>query len=180
LSDPTATEWLLEDVPDNNYLFTFSAVYTQGEAYYDGSVEVCVWTPNPPRNLTGALTGSGEVTLHWQRPQDNNLHDLTGYKVYRDSAEVAEIDNPATLSWVDGGVSAGSRVYTVTALWGNLESEPSNAVTSTCSLWPATPCRSAPRWWAARQTRSSRHEGALRSGTPARVRWKFITSLGKR
>jgi len=129
LSDPTATEWLLEDVPDNNYLFTFSAVYTQGEAYYDGSVEVCVWTPNPPRNLTGALTGSGEVTLHWQRPQDNNLHDLTGYKVYRDSAEVAEIDNPATLSWVDGGVSAGSRVYTVTALWGNLESEPSNAVT---------------------------------------------------
>ncbi|MFC1898576.1 carboxypeptidase regulatory-like domain-containing protein, partial [Candidatus Cloacimonadota bacterium] len=75
----------------------------------------------PPTNL-GYQFSNPNVVLTWTAPEGTGL---TGYNVYRDDAEIANITS--TL-YIDPNLSTGTYTYYVTALYGTYESIPSNEV----------------------------------------------------
>ncbi len=66
-----------------------------------------------------------------------NSRELTGYRIYRNEVQIAEITNPATLEYLDGnGLDAGDYEYYVTAVYSDPAgvSEPSNLENVTITL----------------------------------------------
>lgn len=62
---------------------------------------------------------------------------LTGFKVYRNSSEVANISDPAIYTWTDVQPTPGDYEYYVTAIYdGTTESIPSNSVNIAALDWP--------------------------------------------
>jgi outer membrane protein assembly factor BamB len=76
----------------------------------------------PPQNLTYVISG-GYVVLNWDAP--NTRRELLGYKVYRDSTEIAYIEDPTITTFSDPIPGPGTYEYGVTALYDEGESEPS-------------------------------------------------------
>jgi len=66
------------------------------------------------------------VELNWIMPRYHR--SLSGYRVYRDGVICAELCDPAQLQYVDSINSSGTYVYCVTAMYGLLESTPSEEV----------------------------------------------------
>ncbi len=64
-------------------------------------------------------------------PQEPATRELFGYKVYRDGALIATLNNPATLSYDDPGLAIGTYSYTVTAYYTTGESVPAGPVSVT-------------------------------------------------
>ncbi len=63
--------------------------------------------------------------------------DLTGFKVYRNSFEVANITDPSTCTWTDVQPAQDDYEYYVTAIYNSTnESIPSNTVNITATEWP--------------------------------------------
>jgi flagellar hook assembly protein FlgD len=56
----------------------------------------------------------------------DNTRDITGYKVYRDGVEIAEITDPAILTYTDLALATGDYDYYITAIYDIGESLPSN------------------------------------------------------
>ncbi len=65
-----------------------------------------------------------------QTPEPTNRNrDLDGYKVYRDGQQIAFVEDPFTLDYIDEGLEPGTYTYYATAVYngGNNESNPSNS-----------------------------------------------------
>jgi len=75
--------------------------------------------PQNDQFATGTLASTGTSR------QDR---DVTAYKVYRNEVFVAEVAG-TVLTYTDTNVAGGLQTYTVTAMYGTNESEPSNAAT---------------------------------------------------
>jgi hypothetical protein len=121
-----------------------------------------------PVNLS-ATAVSNDVTLEWEMPEDNNrqileprrvalntntvrqqspernenidsvTRSLTGFKIYRNGSEIAEITDPGTMTYFDEFLNAGDHSYYVTAVYdGTNESLPSNTEEITIILVPPT------------------------------------------
>ena len=70
---------------------------------------------------------------------DSITRSLTGFKVYRNGAEITEITNPATMTYFDEFLNAGNYSYYVTAVYDGMnESLPSNTEEITIILVPPT------------------------------------------
>lgn len=71
-------------------------------------------------------------------PATSNSRSLAGYYVYRDGAEIADIDDPAVLSWLDESLDAGTYEYTIEAYYINPPgiSEPTDPVSAVIVLNP--------------------------------------------
>jgi len=92
----------------------------------------------PTDNLNRAnLNTTGKVSFYNQRnrktkkqqeePQTDSNRALTGFKVYRNNAMIAQIDDPAIMTYFDEFLNAGEYSYFVTAVYdGQQESVPSN------------------------------------------------------
>lgn len=87
-------------------------------------------TTRPPVELEAKqLAGLNAVTLYWNIPLAG-ADGVTGYNLYRDNVKVN--DAPLTaLSCIDNEVADGGHSYHVTALYGDVESEASQAVALT-------------------------------------------------
>lgn len=72
---------------------------------------------DPPTNLVAQVAGT-DVTLNWDAPPPT---DLTGYKIYRDEAFLAEVSLTPT-NYVDVSVPSGTHIYGVSAVYTNGES----------------------------------------------------------
>jgi len=72
---------------------------------------------DPPTNLVAQVAGT-DVTLSWNAPPPT---DLTGYKIYRDEAFLAEVSLTPT-NYVDVSVPSGTHIYGVSAVYTNGES----------------------------------------------------------
>jgi photosystem II stability/assembly factor-like uncharacterized protein len=59
---------------------------------------------------------------------------LTGYKVMRDGAEIATIDDFSTTTYTDSGLDAGTYEYTIIAVYDEGNAPASNAVIATVAL----------------------------------------------
>ncbi|MBT4576705.1 MAG: T9SS type A sorting domain-containing protein [Candidatus Cloacimonetes bacterium] len=70
--------------------------------------------------------------------QTSSSRSLAGYYVYRDGAEIADIDDPAILSWIDESLDAGTYEYTIEAYYIDPSgiSEPTDPVSATVILNP--------------------------------------------
>lgn len=81
--------------------------------------------------------GVGDVTVRWQPPQSDGGTQISGYRIYREGALVAEVD-AGQVSFVDGGRSplSGHR-YRVTAVNAVAEGAPSDEACSAAGPWPA-------------------------------------------
>ena len=110
-------------VPDGEYQYTLELYWTTGHF----STRTKNMFKNieclPPLSLT-AILQNGNVHLSWMVPEDYYQY-VTNYKVYRDD-EFLSISND--LSFIDSDVTIGIYSYYVTAMYNELESEPSNLV----------------------------------------------------
>ena len=84
--------------------------------------------PYPPEELTYTARGNF-VSLNWRAPYPGNLRALQGYNVYRDGEQLNTNLIPDKV-YYDTSVENGvSYTYYLTAVYSQLESEPSNTVT---------------------------------------------------
>ena len=82
---------------------------------------------NPPLNLTAAVEYANHVLLSWDEPEIEDLTP-TGYNVYRND-ELMNIEPIRDArAYTDIVPQNGAYTYTTTALYGTLESAPSNAI----------------------------------------------------
>ena len=65
-------------------------------------------------------------TKRYEKPTSDNRRELMGYKVYRDGVEIAEINDPTILTYIDLALAAGTYEYYVTAIHDSGESLPSD------------------------------------------------------
>lgn len=76
-----------------------------------------------PQNLSATVNGNN-VQLSWQAPPQKNL---TSYKIYRNESAIATV--PATqTNYLDSGLSPGTHIYAVSAVYTNGESPRSSPV----------------------------------------------------
>ncbi len=140
ISDPSALSYLDADLANGAYDYEVSAIYTSGESQRSNLVTAMIEVLYPPQNLAADID-QDEVTLSWQQPsvQGGLTRSLLGYKVYRDGAEIANISNPTTLSYLDADLANGAYDYEVSAVYTTGESQRSNLVTATVEvLYPPT------------------------------------------
>ncbi len=62
-------------------------------------------------------SGKGNVTNTVYTAAPAQTRALKGYKIYRDGTQIAEINNPETLTYTDNGVANGSHNYCVEAVY---------------------------------------------------------------
>ncbi|MBT5420436.1 MAG: T9SS type A sorting domain-containing protein, partial [Candidatus Cloacimonetes bacterium] len=92
-------------------------------------------------------TGEARINLNSSKSQMNRIgfeeansveettRSLTGFKVYRNSVEIAQIYNTSQTTFYDNGLDAGDYSYYVTATYdGEIESLPSNIVEISVTL----------------------------------------------
>jgi uncharacterized membrane protein len=84
-----------------------------------------------PANLTAnvSVPDRNKATLTWEAPEIPESSDkiLTGYLVYRDNAEIAQV-NPDVLTYTDENIPVGYHEYTVKGIYGAQQSRTSNTV----------------------------------------------------
>ena len=83
---------------------------------------------NSPQDLTAEVS-LNTVHLNWSMPAVFLNRSLAGYRVYRDSVAIADISNPEMLDYIDQITESDTLSYWVVALYGEIETAPSNAVT---------------------------------------------------
>ncbi len=120
-----------------------------------------------PENLTSTISAN-DVTLQWDIPiartlqisheeintgrkkvensekieiieKNNRSRSLSGFKVYRNDDEIAQINDPGLLTYDDTGLNGGNYSYYITALYDDsYESDPSNIEQVNIVLYPPT------------------------------------------
>ncbi|MBW6514912.1 MAG: T9SS type A sorting domain-containing protein, partial [Candidatus Syntrophosphaera sp.] len=78
-----------------------------------------------PVNLSAQQSGAN-VYLSWEMPVYDR--SLSGYRVYRNGCAYSQIGDPAHLTFRDHITQSDTLSYHVVALYGNVESPPSNEV----------------------------------------------------
>ena len=113
-----------------SYLYSVSAVNTQGEGPRSEDVSVVPGiVPSPPLNLTIAY-GEGYVNLTWEKPLNCGGGRIWEYRIYCNGKLMAKV-YPASgglLYYNYTPLTSGAYVYYVTAVNAIGESEPSNEV----------------------------------------------------
>ncbi|MDO9576805.1 MAG: FlgD immunoglobulin-like domain containing protein, partial [Candidatus Cloacimonadales bacterium] len=120
-----------EDIPDSHTVyFELEAV---GSDTWLSNFSIEAFAPMfPPENLTSEIQNINDIILSWDQPSGAGLtRDLTGYKVYKNGSEIAEITDLSTLTYTDVELVAGVYEYYITALFHVGESDPSNIETVT-------------------------------------------------
>jgi len=122
------------------YIAGVSAVYDEGESDIIEVDFTCPFGPyfDPPTNTEVTVVDYNDVELTWEAPGGDNLRSLSGYKIYQDGAEIAEITNSAILIYTDECLDAGTYEYTITAIYTYPpgESDPTAPVTAEIVLNP--------------------------------------------
>lgn len=92
----------------------------------DGDAPVEVYPA--PRNLTADVTGV-DVELNWEAPAEvANSANLTGYTLYRNNVQLAQVASNVT-SYSDEGLAYATYAYKVVANYNAVDSVPTSIVT---------------------------------------------------
>jgi len=80
--------------------------------------------------LSGKAQGPNRVELHWTDVSDNGRNADTGFKIYRDYAEIATVSGVSTTSYVDNSAKCGVTYrYQVRSYNSSGQSDPTNTIT---------------------------------------------------
>src|SRR5258705_165147 len=114
VATPATTSYADTGLSVGTYSYTVAARDAAGNISADStSVSITLadtTTPTTPAGLTAAAAGSTGANLSWSASTDNV--GVTGYIVRRNGVQVA---TPATTSYADTGLSAGTSSYTAAA-----------------------------------------------------------------
>jgi len=87
--------------------------------------------------LSGIAQGPNRVELHWTDISDNGRNADTGFKIYRDYAEIATVSSISAISYVDNGAKCGVTYrYQVRSYNSSGQSDPTNTVMLTTPTNP--------------------------------------------
>jgi len=114
------------DVLDGTYMYSVTAVYTGGfESEHCLASTPTIIAP-APENLTAEIINHNDIYLMWDSPnlairskQSNRSFET--YRIYRDGSMINETMD---LTYTDVGVQDGEYIYSVTAVYTDIESEP--------------------------------------------------------
>jgi hypothetical protein len=123
ITDPGTMTYYDEFLNAGDYSYYVTAVYDGMNESLPSNTEEITIILAPPTQLS-ALSQPPDIVLDWVAPEEGR--NLTGYRVYRDGEEVAEVID---VTYTDENVPNGNYTYYVTAVYGSYESEPSNEVT---------------------------------------------------
>ncbi|MDD3052321.1 MAG: FG-GAP-like repeat-containing protein, partial [Candidatus Cloacimonetes bacterium] len=133
------SSWIVEC-----YLWQTNTLYNEELAYmiingcnnyHDGAYE----NPNqsvffPPSSVTVQVENYNDVNLDWEMLEISDL--LTGYNVYLNDELISAIDDIENNSYSCLNLAEGNYIYYVTAVYGEVESLPSEEVSVSISLLP--------------------------------------------
>jgi uncharacterized repeat protein (TIGR01451 family) len=87
--------------------------------------------------LSGSATGTNSVALQWTDVGDNGRNADTGFKIYRDSSEIATVTGATATSYVDNSAKCGVTYrYEVRSYNASGQSDPANTVSVTTPTNP--------------------------------------------
>ncbi|MCD4828112.1 MAG: hypothetical protein K8R90_01605, partial [Candidatus Cloacimonetes bacterium] len=125
ISDPAQLTWSDINLPNGTYDYSVKAFYTTGISPASNIAQAVIdYNPvlDAPTGLSAVIVNGNDVDLSWTAPASTQ----SGYKVYRDGVEIAELFDPYTTTYTDTGLPNGVYGYTVTAIYYEGESAPSN------------------------------------------------------
>jgi hypothetical protein len=122
ITDPGTMTYYDEFLNAGDYSYYVTAVYDGMNESLPSNTEEITITLAPPTQLS-ASSQPPDIVLDWVAPDEGR--NLTGYRVYRDGVEIAEV---TSVTYTDENVPTGNYTYYVTAVYGLYESEPSNEV----------------------------------------------------
>ncbi|MCD4827906.1 MAG: C10 family peptidase, partial [Candidatus Cloacimonetes bacterium] len=123
--NPTTLQYADDDMPTGTYAYHVSAIYSTGYSELSNVAVAAIGVPWPPSGLTAQVQNLDDVFLDWTAPPQTS-ETLTGYKIYRESSLVHEVTDTTSTSWTETDLPNGTHSYNVTAIYGAVESEPSN------------------------------------------------------
>jgi len=124
IENPEATSYSDPGLAEGVYYYEVSALYNAGESARSNTAMLAVGVPEPPANFQAVVNGS-TVNLSWG--QVSQVEYLTGFKVFRNGAVIANITDPLQLSYSDTNLRNGQYSYYVHAVYTDAES--GNSVT---------------------------------------------------
>ncbi len=122
INDPNTMEFLDEFLPAGDFEYFVRAEYDDGILSDPSNIADVTITLSVPTDLQ-ATVNDDDVELNWTAPTDSR--SLTGYRVYRDDAEIAVITET---TYTDENLSVGNYTYFVKAEYGPYLSGASNEV----------------------------------------------------
>jgi len=141
VSDFGELSYLDEDLENGVYSYFVTAVYDTGESSATETVTETIEVLYPPTGLSAEVIDDINVELNWTGPATSGGLDRSflGYKVYRDEVEIAQINDPEILTYLNEDLANGVYDYYITAIYDSGESESSNTATETIEvLYPPT------------------------------------------
>ncbi|MDD3097391.1 MAG: C10 family peptidase, partial [Candidatus Cloacimonetes bacterium] len=128
--------WEYHEYPVSPGIHEFRWTYSKDGAsvYYSD----CAWvdavtfpegtTPlGAPLNLGGQTVNGNDINLNWELP-DPPSPGLTGFRIYRNNAEIAQFANPTMTAYSDPNLPNGEYSYYLRALYSSGVSNPSNVL----------------------------------------------------
>lgn len=169
-----------------------STTYSYKVAAYDAATNVSaqstaktistpdVTAPSTPTNLTATAASPSRINLSWSASTDTGGSGLAGYRVYRGGSLIA---SPATSSYSDTNLAAGTAYsYTVRA-YDNATNTSGPSNTANATTWPAVAASlSTTTWkWIKRGTNSPNIDppvvctGSGGSGSGYTYAWQWVS-----
>ncbi len=125
VSGQTTLQYAENDLPEGTYEYRVSAIYSSGYSELSNVAVAAIGVPWPPSGLTAQVQNFDEVFLDWTAPPQT-METLTGYKIYRNQSLVHELTDATNTSYTEVDLPNGTHEYQVTAIYGEIESGPSN------------------------------------------------------
>jgi len=124
------------NLPNGTYSYYVTATYDSGTSLPTAAVSVLVEVYYPATGLSASVNAD-DVTLSWTAAVTaGGLRDITGYRIYRDGAELAYVN---TTTYQDLNLANGSYQYYVVAVYSTGNAAPSNTATAFVEVaYPAT------------------------------------------
>jgi len=128
-NEVTTTTFTDDDIQiGEEYTYSVSAQYVQGESAISNVTQPIIPQLNPPHSLVVEKIGL-TVELNWQAPATvNNIGIFEHYNIYRNDTLIISDNVITTTTFIDDDIQlGGSYIYAVTAQYTQAESEPTNA-----------------------------------------------------
>jgi hypothetical protein len=124
---PHTTYYQDSNLTNGYYEYYIKAMYGNSVSNPSNVSDILVEVLYPPQNLTGTIFNENDIRLNWNLPATNGgLRNLLGYRIYRNSQPVIDVENPQTTYFEDINVPNGNHQYYLTALYSSGESVPGN------------------------------------------------------